>query len=196
MKTILKMTLVIAFAAFANTLLANGNLKVNLLPMAGEKAVMDISTLTNSKLTITVADANNQIVYFKETTEPVDIYRKVYDFSDLNEGWYTITVECNCLKSEHQFKKTWKDIEFGKEKTTLEPFFGFQDGVIKCTYLNFPEENVKLSLYADNELLYSRKIGRNFRVLEGLNVSKMQKGNYMTILTAGEKEYYYPVEIK
>ncbi|MFY9153899.1 MAG: hypothetical protein WAO52_17900 [Prolixibacteraceae bacterium] len=196
MKTILKMTLVIAFAAFANTMLANGNLKVNLLPISGEKAIMDISTLSNSKFTITVTDEKNQIVFFKETAEPVEYYHKVYDFSDLQEGLYFLTVECNDLKSECQFEKRHGSIEVGKEKITLEPFFGYQDGIIRCTYLNFPKEKVKLSFYENDQLLYSKEIGRNFNVNEGLNVSKLGKGEYVAVLSAGNNEYYYPIEIK
>lgn len=190
------MTLVIAFAAFANTLLANGNLKVTLLPVAGEKAVMDISAISNSNFKITVTDVQNQIVFFKETSEPAENYHKVYDFSDLQEGLYFLTVESKDLKSECQFEKKHGSIEVGKEKLTLEPFFGYEDGIIRCTYLNFPKEKVKISLYEDDQLLYSKEIGRNFNVHEGLNVSKLGKGEYVAVLSAGNNEYYYPIEIK
>jgi len=43
MKTMLKVTLLFALVAFANTLFATGNLKVNMLPINDEKAVVAIS---------------------------------------------------------------------------------------------------------------------------------------------------------
>ena len=196
MKTILKMTLVIAFAALANASLASGNLIVKLQPVSNEKAVMNILTLTNSHLSITVTDEENRIVYFNETTEPVDRYRQVYNFSDLESGVYKLTVKSDDLTSEQVFEKNRREIVVGKEKTTLKPYFGYQDGMIKCTYLNFPKENVKLRFFEKTHLIFSKEIGRNFNVCGALNVSKLGKGEYVAILSAGDKEYMYPLEIK
>jgi len=196
MKTMLKVTLVIAFAAFANTVFASGNLKVNLLPIAGEKAVVAISTLSTSNFSITVTDENDQIVYFNETTEPLENYRKVYNFSDLDDGSYKLTVLCDDLTSERQFHKKHGVITVGNEKTTIKPFFGYEDGIFKCTYLNFPKENLTLYLYDGKQLLYTKTIGRNFVVNEALNLSKLENGTYVATLSAGGKEYYYNLDLK
>ena len=48
MKTMLKLTLVVALFAFANTIFASGNLKVNIIPVSAEKAVVTISSIENS----------------------------------------------------------------------------------------------------------------------------------------------------
>ena len=64
MKTMLKVTLVVALFAMANAVLASGNLKVNLVPVSGEKALVAISSLSNSNVQITLTDENQRIVYF------------------------------------------------------------------------------------------------------------------------------------
>lgn len=187
MKTILKMTLVFAFVAFANTLFAIGNLKVNIQPISAEKALVAISSLTDSNLKITVEDSHGRIVYYKEVAEPTGDYQKIYDFSDLESGNYKLSVESDRLTAERSFEiKNWK-IEVGNEKTTLEPFFGYNDGLLRCSYLNFQKENLTLYFYDKQQLIFTKEIGRNFNVSEALNLSKLNKGTYTAVLSTDRK---------
>jgi len=81
MKTILKVTFLFALVVLANTLFAAGNLKVNIIPLNAEKAVVAISTLANSNFNITIVDDKDQIVYYQENMNPDETYSKVYNFS-------------------------------------------------------------------------------------------------------------------
>jgi len=196
MKTILKVTLAFAFVAFANTLFATGNLKVNIQPISAEKALVAISSLTDSNLKITVEDSQGRIVYYKEVDEPTGDYKKVYDFSDLDAGNYKLSVESDRLTSERSFEiKNWK-IEVGNEKTTIEPFFGYNEGLLRCSYLNFPKDDLTLYFFDQKQLIYTKEIGRNFNVSEALNLSKLDKGNYTAILSTKDKDYSYDIDIK
>jgi hypothetical protein len=195
MKTILKVMMMFAFVAFANTLFATGNLKVNILPLSSEKALVAISSFTSSNLKISVADQMGRIVYYKETTDPSNSYRKVYNFSDLEKGTYNLTVVSEGLTTERSFQIGENEIQVGAEKTTIKPFFGYEDGILKCTYLNFPEDNLTLNFYANDQLVYSKKIGRNFNVVEALNLSKLDKGSYVAVLATGDKEFAYNINI-
>lgn len=196
MKTMLKVTLVVALFAVANTVFASGNLKVNILPVSAEKAVVTISSLDDSNLTISIEDSQGKIVYYNENTDPKDNYRRVYDFSDLEDGQYKLTVVCKDLTTECQFQKSHKGIQVGNEKTTLEPFFGYEDGILRCSYLNFSKEKLTLYLFEKNQLIYSKNIGRNFNVIEALNLSKLRRGNYEALLSTGDKEYSYKINIE
>jgi hypothetical protein len=196
MKTILKVTLMFAFVAFANTLFASGNLKVNIQPLSAEKAIVAISSLTESNLKIKVEDSRGLIVYYKEVADPAGDYKKVFDFSDLEAGQYKLSVESDRLTAEREFEiKNWK-IEVGDEKTTLEPYFGYNDGLLRCSYMNFPKENLTLNFYSQKQLLYTKEMGRNFNVNEALNLSKLDKGTYTAVLSTKDKDYTYNVEIK
>ncbi|MBW8324877.1 MAG: hypothetical protein K0M50_08950 [Prolixibacteraceae bacterium] len=196
MKTILKVTLAFAFVAFANTLFAIGNLKVNIQPISAEKALVAISSLTDSNLKITVEDSSGRIVYYKEVAEPTGDYQKIYDFSDLEAGNYKLSVESDRLTAERSFEiKNWK-IEVGKETTSLEPFFGYNDGLLRCSYLNFQKENLTLYFYDKQQLIFTKEIGRNFNVSEALNLSKLDKGTYTAVLSTNKKDYSYNLDIK
>lgn len=196
MKTILKVTFLFALVAFANTLFASGNLKVNLLPVNAEKAVVAISTLTDSNFKISITDENGQIIYYQENDNLGENYRKIYDFSNLDDGTYKLTVTSNDLTTERQFNKSHGQIKVGEEKTTLEPFFGYEAGILRCSYLNFGKEDMTLHFFKNNELIYTKNIGRDFNVQQALNLSKLDKGNYEAVLNAGVKQFTYPIQIQ
>ena len=196
MKTMLKVTFLFALVAFANTLFAAGNLKVNIVPVKAEKALVAISKLSDSNFNITIADDNGQIVYYKENSNPSENYRQVYDFSDLENGTYYLTVVSNDLTTERQFSLSYGQITVGEEKTTLQPFFRYQAGILKCSYLNFEKDKVTLTFYKNDEQIYSKKIGRDFNIHHALNLSMLDKGDYQAVLYAGGKQFKYPIEIQ
>ncbi|MDP2337201.1 MAG: hypothetical protein Q8N05_12280 [Bacteroidota bacterium] len=194
MKTILKVTLVFALAAFANTLFASGNLKVNILPVSSEKAVLAVSTLYNSNFKISIADAKGMIVYANEKTGPAKDYLEEFNCAVLKDGNYKLKVVCDDLTSERPFSKSEEGIKVGKEKTIIKPFFGYKDGILRCTYLNFPKENLTLYFLKKNQLLYTRELGKTFNVTEGMNLSRLEKGNYEVVLSTGDQEYSFRVD--
>jgi len=196
MKTMLKVTFLFALVAFASTLFASGNLKVNILPVNAEKALVAISTLSDSNFNITITDDNDHIVYYQENPSPGEDYRKVYNFSDLEDGTYKLTVVSNDLTSERKFNKSHGLIKVGEEKTTLEPFFGYEDGILRCSYLNFTKEDMALYFFKDSDPIYSKKIGRDFNIQQALNLSKLDRGTYEAVLSAGGKQFSYRIQIQ
>ncbi len=194
-KTISKLTMLFAFVAFANTLLAGGNLKVNILPLTSETAVVAISSVDASNLQISIENENGEKVYYKETDAENKDYRKVFDFSNLERGDYKLSVTTNGLTTERNFSID-KNIAVGKEKSLIEPYFAYKNGVLRVSYLNFPEENVSLNFYANNDLVYSKEIGTKFNVTEGYDLSKLDKGSYSVVLSTDSKSYSYDLDLK
>lgn len=195
-KTISKLTMLFAFVAFANTLMAGGNLKVNILPLTSETAVVAISNVDASNLQISIENDKGEKVYYKETDASNKDYRKVFDFSNLERGDYKLSVTTNGLTTERTFSIDKENIAVGKEKSLLEPYFAFKNGVLKVSYLNFPEEKVNLDFYANNDLVYSKELGNKFNVTEGYDLSKLDKGTYSVVLSTDSKSYSYDLELR
>lgn len=196
MKTMLKVTLLFVLVTCANTLFATGNLKVNIIPLKNEKAIVAVTSLSNTSFKMTLTDEKNRTVFYKENTDQSENYSKVYNFSDLEDGRYKLTVVADGLTTERSFQKNRGKIEVGEEKTTLEPFFGYNDGILKYSYLNFQKDNLRLYFYEKNHLIYTRDIGRIFNVTQALNLSKLRKGHYEVVLTTEDKSFSYPVNIQ
>ena len=196
MKTISKLTMLFAFVAFANTLMASGNLKVNILPLTSETAVVAISNTIASNFQIIIENEEGETIYYKKTGADTKDYRKVFDFSKLDDGEYKLTASIDGSTTERSFKIANKNISVGKEKSSMEPFFTYKDGVLKLSYLNFSEENLSLNFYEQNNLVSSRKIGNQFSVNEGYDLSKLEKGNYSVVLSTKTKTFSYKVNIE
>jgi hypothetical protein len=195
-KTLSKLTMLFAFVAFANTLMAGGNLKVNILPLTSEKAVVAISTVDAANLQISIENEKGETVYYKETDADNKDYRKVFDFSNLEKGDYKLSVSTNGLTSERTFSIDNENIAVGKEKSLIEPYFAYKEGVLKMSYLNFPEENLSLNFYTNDNLVYTKEIGKKFSVLEGFDLSKLEKGTYSVVLSTDSKSYSYNLDLK
>lgn len=194
MNTILKTTFVLVLALAAKVTIAAGNLSLNLVPVTGEKALLDISSYTGETLTIKITDDTENIVYYSEGVEAADKIQKVYDFSNLEEGNYTLTVLSDGLSVEREFRKENNTIEVGEEATVLPPTFSVKDDLLRCSYLNFAKKDVKLELYDGNDVIYSKKIGNHFSMTEGLNLRKLEHGSYTVCLTDGTREFTYNIE--
>lgn len=196
MKTTMKVTLVLALALLAGNLFASGNLKLNIHPLNDEKAFVSISALTNADLKISITDDWGNIVYYQESEVPTSDYRKVFNFSELENGTYNMKVVSNDLATERQIKKTTDNIVIGDERTVGKPFFGVDDNILRCSYMNYAQENTVFHLYANNQEIYNRNIGNNFIVQQALGLSKLAKGEYQAVLTAGNEQFTYNIEVK
>jgi len=195
-KTISKLTMLFAFVAIANTLMASGNLKVNILPLTSEKAVVAISNTTASNFQISIANDNGETIYYKETGADSKDYRKIFDFSNLEDGDYKLTASVDGLTTERSFKVDKRNIAVGKEKTDMEPYFAYKEGVLVLSYLNFSEENVSLNFYDKDDLVYTKELGNKFNLNEGFDMSKLANGEYTVVLSTNDKSYNYNVEVK
>ncbi len=195
-KTISKLAMLFAFVAFANTLMAGGNLKVNILPLTSETAVVAISTIDASNLQISIENNMGEKVYYKETDADSKDYRKVFDFSKLEKGDYKLSVSTNGLTTERTFSIDKENIAVGKEKSLIEPYFAYKNGILKMSYLNFQEENATLNFYTDGDLVYSKEIGDKFNVIEGFDLSKLEKGAYSVVLSTKDNSYSYDLDLK
>jgi len=115
---------------------------------------------------------------------------------NLEKGEYKLSVSTNGLTTERNFSIDNENIAVGGEKSVLEPYFAYKDGVLKISYLNFPEENMNLSFYTDGDLVYSKEMGKKFNASEGFDLSKLEKGNYTVVLSTTSQSYSYDLDLK
>lgn len=196
MKTIFKIMLAVVLCIFTTAVFASGNLRLNILPMNEEKALVNISALSGVNFNVTITNEKGQVVYYQEDSGSDQIYRKIFNFSELEDGTYRMKVACTDLSTERFIEKKRDKITVGEENTTQSPFFGVEGNILKCTYLNFDNDNITLHLYDRSEELYLKSLGKNFNIQHALNLSQLKSGRYEAVLTAGNKQFIYNVEIK
>ena len=195
-RTISKVTTIVAFVAFANVVSATGNLKVNILPLTSERAVIAISNNTGSTFQISIKNENGEIIFYKETSDAATDYSKVYDFSKLEKGDYKLNVAIDGEKISRDFTIESNNIAVGKANPVIDPYFTMKDNVLKVSYLNFDEEDIDINFYNSSDLVYSKAAGKKFNVSEGFDLSKLKAGDYSVRLSSASNEYTYNFTIE
>lgn len=195
MKTFKTITMMVALTVIANIALATGNLRVNILPLTSDRAVVAISNDAQSKFQISIKDSRGGVVYFKETEGNMADYRKIYDFSNLETGDYKLVVSIDDVKSERDFSIDHHKISVGKAKILEAPFFSYKNDILRLAYLNYTGEKTSLYIYSNGELIYRKALENNFSVNEGLDLSKLSAGEYQVTLASGDETYDYTVDI-
>lgn len=196
MKTFRTITMMVALTVIANIALATGNLRVNILPLTAERAVVAISNDAETRFQISIEDVYGSVVYFKEMEGNMADYRKVYDFSKLENGNYKLIVSLDGVKGQREFAINNGSISVGKEKMLAAPFFSYDEDILRIAFLNHAGEKTSLYIYSDGELVYSKALENSFSVNEGLNLSKLASGEYQVILASGNEVYDYAVAVK
>ncbi len=197
MKTIKTITMMIALTVIANIALGTGtgNLKVNILPLTAERAVVSILNNAESKFEITIKSYDGDVLYNKQIKDSNE-YTKVYDFSELASGDYKLIVDIDGEIREREFSIDDEKIIVGKVRSIVKPFFTFSDNILRIAYLNYSNNDVKLSIYDAGTLIYDKSYEKTFSVNEGLNLSKLEKGNYLVVLSDDKASYDYTVMVQ
>ena len=82
------------------------------------------------------------------------------------------------------------EVEVVEIRRTLEPYFAQEEGMLKMSFLNFQEEDVKMYVYDTNgELLTETSLGNDFSITKAIDISELRKGNY-EIFLAHNYDYY------
>ncbi len=190
MKTI-KLAFAVAGLAVATVATAVEKPKMNVIPINAERAVVSVTNENPAIFEVTIEAENGDLVYYKQTSEPVTDYKQIYDFKDLENGNYALKLNVNGTKVINDFEVSGNGIKVGDAKVRFAPYFDFKNNELKVSYLNFDQENLKMYFYNNNGLVYESKLGRDFNITAGYDLSKLENGNYRVVLSSYNNEYTY-----
>jgi hypothetical protein len=190
MKTI---TLAFTVAALATATIATAveKPKMNVIPINSERAIVTATNENAAIFEVSIKAANGDMVYYKQTSEPVTDFRQIYDFKDLEDGKYTLNLNVKDTKVMNDFQVSRKGIEVGESKVRFAPYFDFKNNELKLSYLNFDQENLKLYFYNNEGLVYESKLGRDFNITTGYDLSGLKNGNYRVVLSSYNNAFTY-----
>ncbi|SHF54850.1 hypothetical protein SAMN05444274_106151 [Mariniphaga anaerophila] len=190
MKTI-KLALTVAALAFATITNAVEKPKMNVIPLNSERAIVAVTNENPAIFEVSIETENGELVYYKQTNEAVTDFKQVYDFKDLAAGNYVLNMKVNDTKLINDFEVSGNGIEVGESKVRFAPYFDYENGELKLSYLNFDKENLKLYFYNNEGLVYQTRLGREFNITTGYDLSKLDKGSYRVVLASNDEEFTY-----
>ena len=190
MKTI-KLLFTITALAIAAIAGAVEKPKLNVIPLSADRAIVAITNNNAAYFELSIQAQNGSMVYYKQSNKPLTDYQKVFDFANLEDGNYVLNLKVNDTQLARNFEIANQGISVGDSKMTFDPFFNFDDNVLKFSYLNFDKENLNLSIYNNGDLVYRSKLGNEFAISSGYDLSKLGSGEYTVILSSLNDEYAF-----
>jgi hypothetical protein len=142
---------------------------------------------------MSIETLNGDLVYFKQTTDASTQYQKIFDFANLEKGSYVLNLKVNDTKVTREFEVTNKNIHVGESKLRFDPYFSFKNDLLKFSYLNFDQKNYQLYIYNNEGLIFQKKMGKDFAIQNGFDLSKLESGNYKVVLRSRNNEFAYSI---
>jgi hypothetical protein len=163
--------------------------KMDVIPLNADQAIVTITNENPALFEMSIETTNGEMVYYKLTTDASTKYQQVFDFANLEKGKYLLNLKVNDTKVIREFEVTGKNIYVGESKLRFDPYFSFKNDMLKFSYLNFDQENYHLYIYNDEGLIFQKKIGNDFTLQNGFNLSKLESGNYKVVLSSRNNEF-------
>ena len=167
--------------------------KMNVVPLTSDRAVVSIQNDNAAIFELSILADNGELVYYKQSAKPLNTYQKVYDFKDLADGNYMLTLKVNDTRLSKEFAVASSGIQVGESKLRFDPYFAYDDDVLKLSYLNFDGEQYTLNIYDDNGLVYKSKLGDDFNMVTGYDLSALASGAYDVTLSSANNEFMYTI---
>jgi len=168
--------------------------KMEVTPITTDKAMISITNDNLAYFELSIETKQGDLVYYKQSSKPLTDYKSVFDFTKIGKGIYVLNLRVNDTKLTKKIHVADSGIFVGSDKLSFDPYFNFKDGVLKFSYLNFDKENLKLNVYGSEGLIYQTKLGNDFTISSGYDLSKLEAGNYKVILNSFNKEFEFQIE--
>jgi hypothetical protein len=193
MKTI-KFLSVFALVAVVGIATAVEKPKMNVIALSDEKALIAVANENPAYFELSILAENGDLVYYKESaTETTDL-RQIINYSNMDNGLYTLKLKVKDTYVSRDFEIKNSSMIVGETKMKYAPHFDFNSDILKLSYLNFDEENVRFKIYSNGELVFENKLGKEFVLNAGYNLSKLEKGKYQVELATLNQQFTYDIE--
>lgn len=191
MKTIIAISFFIVTSLLSQITFASGNLSVNLVPKTDNKALLEISNNNGQRLEINISNSFGETVYYHETKEGIVNHNRLFDFSQLEQGNYKVEVKIDGASNEQLMTINKKGIVVGNSSKRTDPFFNYKDNILSLSYLNHSIEEMSMNIYQKSNLIWETKMDAQFVLHKGFDLSKLKRGEYTVVFSAGNEIYEY-----
>ena len=182
---------VVAIAAIAT---AVEKPKMNVVPLTSDRAILSVTNEKAAFFELSILAKNGDVVYFKQSTKPLTSYQQIFDFENLENGSYVFNLRVNDTELSRNVEVATKGIYVGESKLRFDPYFAFDGKILKLSYLNFDQEKFTFNLYNHEGLIFQSRLGNDFTLSSGYDLSNLEKGKYKIVLSSFKNEFVYNLE--
>ena len=197
MKTMKRIFALMIAVLTANAVAASGNLKVNFASVDAKSTAVEISNARLSNFEVEVTDDRGNSLYEMKTLAPRAELNQRYDFTGLEDGTYLYSVKIDKEEITKEFTVQSGNVEIQDVRKSLEPHFAQDGKMVKMTFLNFQNDDVKLYVYDQKDnLLNEADLGSDFSITKGINMDELRAGTYEVVIATDYDIYEHRVSIE
>ena len=184
-------TITIGASALLFTVDAYAGDEMNVTPITSEKkARVELKRPKSIDVTIYVTNVDGNVLH-EETIKSQKSYGRVYYFTNLQDGKYTIISNDDYIRTTTDIQIHRSDVEVLSNEVEYKPVFSTKDGTLRVNYLNIKSEDIKFSIESGNSVFYESVDGSDISYQKMLNISTMHPEDYYATVEAGDKTYSY-----
>jgi len=184
-KTIIKTSLI---ALIFGSLTAYSN-EVNLKKEAKFSTKTEVDNVKNRQL-LFIKNTSGKIIH----KEIINLERATpyeFDFSGLENGYYTLEINKDFQIEIKPFTIISGEVIFHKkgEKTIFKPVIRAEKNKIFISKLNFIETSIHISIYYENEIIFTDNVKGDSIIEKIYSLQKEKKGSYKVITIVNDRKY-------
>ena len=162
---------------------------------AEKKAVVELESLKSIDVGIMVTDDKGRVLY-EETIQSQKPYGRVYDFTALSDGIYTITSNDDYIRTTSQVEVQHAVVEVLSNEVEYKPVFQTRENSLLVNYFNSDARDITFTIENDYGVLYESTEGNNHSFQKRVNIRKMMPGRYYAKVDIGDRSYSYDFYVK
>lgn len=198
MKTINALLAIITIGAIAlistPTSLAGDGMSITPIK-AEKKAAVKLESPKSIDVAILVSNEKGKILY-EETIQSQKPYGRVYDFTGLTDGTYTITSNDDYIRTTSKVEVKHADVAVLSNEIEYKPIFLMKDNALLVNYFNSDAKDITFSIEDKYGVLYENTEGNNRAFQKRVNISKMIPGRYFAKVDIGDRSYGYDFYVR
>lgn len=184
-------TVTLGASALLSTVNSYAGDEMNITPIAAEKkAKVELKSLKSIDVSIFVTNTKGSVLH-EETIKSKSSYGRVYDFTHLPDGKYTIVSNDDLIKTISEVQVHKSSVEVLINEVEYKPIFSAKEGSLRVNYLNINAEDIKFTIEGQNSVHYESADGNDVSYQKMLDISEMLPGDYYATVEAGDKSYSY-----
>ncbi len=169
--------------------------KLNVVSLEEDKALIAFSANTANILEISLTNSVGDLVFFKRTTRRQAEFKKVFDFSHMDDGKYCISVNYGNRSVGRSLNVNSDKISVGPPLQLFEPYFKLCGNKLNISFLNCPQKQVYVSVFRNGRRVDRIRMGNNLAIQKCLDLSELEKGEYEIVLTEFFNDHSFMVQL-
>jgi hypothetical protein len=190
MKTIQTKLLVVVFMLGSLVNYANNDMDFNKTPNAKKVKVAFKNVKKGHQLTL---KNEKGIKLHSETVSSTGLLTKIFDLSSLSNGVYSIELDKDyeIIVKTIEVKNNIVIFNEASKKVILKPVFRSKENILMISKINFYKKSMKITLYFDDEIIYSETLESEKNFNRVYKLDKEIKGEYSVVLNVNNRSYFH-----